>query len=213
MKTVQIGFSGYPKIEILIDAHLWSCNGLHTLLPDSPVAYGVIHSWFQIHREVDLYKEAPEHLEWLKIKHPFPIYMVRKFKEYPSSVPLPVEDLKKLWTFDTPVSFASSFSWMVALAILQEYDEIEVRGVHFTTPREAYLEAPNFMAWLGIAAGQGIKIRGYGRLFDPYLYGQEERVAPTWLPQDVAQDLILDQVDEGRKLRSDWLRRRYARES
>lgn len=204
MKIVQIGFS-QSKLEFVDGADLWHCNGLHTVMPKEITPAG----WFQIHREEDLYKESPIHLEWLKEEHPFPIWMCRRFDEYPSSVPLPYDELFGLWPFSFLPSFGSSFSWMVAMAIYLKYDVIAIEGVELMTPREAWLEAPNFMAWLGIAAGRGIQVSGHGRLFEPYLYGIEGRTAPAWLPMEIAQDVILDQIDEGRKLRNDWIRRRY----
>ena len=205
MKTVQIGFDAW-KLRFFEGADVWHCNNLHSLLPQE---IGILPAaWFQIHREEDLYKESPAHLEWLKQNHPFPIYMSREFREYPASIELPREELKKLWTLDTPVSFASSFSWMVAMAIHLGYEQIWCSGIDFYTSREAYLEAPNFMAWLGIAAGHGIVVGGEGRLFEHYLYGVEERKAPAWLPMEAAHDLILDQIDEGRKLRSGWMKKR-----
>ena len=204
MKIVQIGFD-QRKLEFADGADLWHCNGLHTVMPSQITPAG----WFQIHREADLYKESPRHLEWLKEEHPFPVWMCRRFDEYPSSVPMPYEDLFDLWPFNFPPSFGSSFSWMVAMAIHLKYDHIVVAGVEMLAPREAWLEAPNFMAWLGVAAGHGIDVEGIGRLFEPYLYGIEARTAPAWLPMEIAQDVILDQIDEGRKLRSDWIRRKY----
>ena len=205
MKTVQIGVKLDGKgVEIVSGADLWGCNNTYQVLPSTIQP----HSWFQIHREEDLYKETALHREWLREEHPFPVYMSKRFDEYPSSVPMPYEELFKLWAFETPASFASSFSWMVAMAMHLNYERIFCSGVEFYTPREAWLEAPNFMAWLGIAAGRGIKIDGSTRLFEPYLYGIEERRAPVWVPQDVAQDLLLDQVLEGRQLRSDWSRRK-----
>ena len=204
MKIVQIGFD-QRNPEVADDADLWHCNGLHIILPNQIAPAG----WFQIHREEDLYKESTAHLKWLTEEHPFPIWMSRRFDIYPSSVPMPYEELFALWPFDSLPSFASSFSWMVAMAIYLKYDVIVVEGVELSMAREAWLEAPNFMAWLGIAAGRGMQVKGHGRLFEQYLYGIEERVAPVWLPIEIAQDVILDQIDEGRTLRSDWIRRKY----
>ena len=205
MKKVQIGFKAYGEQKFVVDADVWHCNGLHDFMPKevTPAA------WFQIHREDDLYKESADHIEWLTQEHPFPIYMSREFYQYPASVKLPRKELADLWTLSTPVSFASSFSWMVAMAIYLKYEAIWCSGIEFVTPREAWIEAPNFMAWLGIAAGYGIDVDGEGRIFEPYMYGVEERKAPVWLPMDVAQDVILDQVDEGRRLRSEWLKQRW----
>ena len=202
---VQIGFDHYD-IGVLSEADLWSCNGLHEILPREIKPAG----WFQIHRPEDLYKESTLHIEWLKQDHKFPIWMARKFDEYPASVAMPYEELIKLWPLKTPPSFGSSFSWMVAMAIHMGYEGIEVCGVEFMTEREAWIEAPNFMAWLGIAAGRGMTVRGVGRLFESYMYGREERLAPAWLPIIPTQDLLLDQIDEGRKLLSDWRRRARA---
>jgi hypothetical protein len=180
----------------------WSCNGLHVYLP--PAATPT--AWFQIHREEDLYKESPEHLQWLSQKHDFPIWMHQHFAQYPASRTFPFGLMRSLWPFETMPSFSCSFSWMVATALLEGYTRIVCHGVNLSSHREAWLEAPNFMAWLGIAAGRGIEVELDGRLAEPYLYGLESRGVPTWLPGEVASELMLDFWDQGRDWRRAWER-------
>lgn len=208
-KKVQINFfprEGADPRVCQDDVDLWSCNNLHMALPEAQR----IHSWFQIHRPEDLHKEDRSHLRWIRLYHPFAIYMMRPEPQYPSAVQLPVDELKALWSFPFPPSFASSFSWMVALAIYQQYTHIHLENVDLRSPREAFLEAPNLMAWLGIASQRGIVVTGKGRLFEPCLYGIEERMPPHWVPIDVAQDLIIDQNLATRSQFREWdVSRRY----
>lgn len=177
----------------------WSCNGLHVYIPQNirPTA------WFQLHRPEDLWKETPEHLAWLRLTHPFDLFMNNPGEEYPGALSFPFEECKKLWPLESEPSFSCSFSWMVAWAIVNKYDRISLRGVQMATPREAWLEAPNLMMWLGVAAGRGIEIDLDGRLAETFRYGLEPRSIPYWAPESVAQELIVDYFGQSR----DWLDR------
>ena len=170
-----------------VDADVWSMNSLYVLMRqvDYPAP---IHTWFQVHRPKDLSKESPVQLEWLRQNHPFPIYMHEHTDEYPSSVPLPVDAVHEICH-----SVASSFSWAVAVAILQGYKRIQMFGVHMAAPREIYMELPNLMFWCGIAQGRGISVEFLeGPLAQIYNYGFEPRGIPAWLPSNVAADIITD---------------------
>src|SRR3990172_7912561 len=153
-KSVQIGFRPGTEPAVEDGYELWSLNTFHSHLPDGIVPT----AWFQVHRPEDLRHEVDGHFEWLCDEHPFPIYMNNPAPFFRSAVELPVEELKKLWTFTTQPSFASSFSWMVAMAIHLKYKRIRLGYVFLVSKRETYLELPNLCLWLGLAAGQGIQV-------------------------------------------------------
>lgn len=208
MKTVYIlgtdGVRNWPK-NLTEDQKVWTCNGLHVVMPE----YAKPDAWFQIHRPEDLSKESPEHLAWLAQPHDFPVYMHEHVDAIPASVRLPMEELVSLWpaSFMTP-SFSCTFSWMVAMAIREHFEIIAMQGINMWSPREAWLEVPNLMFWLGAASQRGIQLDIAGRLFQPQLYGYEPRRVPLWLPEDVANDLIVDSWEGSRKQKHEWLFRR-----
>lgn len=176
---------------------------MHLVLPDE---HPPITAWFQIHREEDLIHERPEHLAWLKEEHDFPIFMVRKFDEYPSSDALPEVLCRAQWPFSDKPSFANSFCWMIALALnSKKYDTLYLPALALASPRENWLEAPNMMTWVGIAGGRGVDVRMPGsRLWYPFYYGLKERGIPTWVPEEVANDLITDYGQQPRRWKQAW---------
>lgn len=194
------GVKNWPEEE----GEKWSFNGLHALIPEGKQP----SRWFQIHRPEDLYKESPEHMEWLQQEHPFPIYMNHPEFKFPSAVEFPF--LKCLLNWPSmelgSAKVSSSFSWAVAMAMHLNFTEIALHGVNLSSPRENWLEAPNLMLWLGIAAAKGIKITwGPDSRFDtPMLYGYEERQIPAWAPLDVVKDMIVDRYFLTRRLLGDW---------
>ena len=191
-KKLQFSFNP-EEPHFMLDADFIGLNAFHLVIPED--ATPNIVGWMQIHREEDLPNESPKHLQWLAEEHAFPIYMNRKFDEYPASIALPKEDLLSLWPYDSPVSVSCTFSWAIALGIHLGYDEICFYNVYMQTPREAYLEAPNLMLWVGAAWVAGVSVRFMeGRLEDVYDYGFESRGIPSWAPSPLIMDLIVDYV-------------------
>ena len=215
MKSVMIvGGSHKDKWpDDSVESDVWSMNGLYTLRDH--VAYPApIHTWFQIHRPVDLEKESATQLEWLRQEHSFPVYMNRRMNAYPSSIAIPVEEIREIWPGPGEMSVASSFSWCVATAILRGYSEIKLFGVHMASKREVYMEAPNLMLWCGIAAGRGIHVEFLdGPLTQVWNYGFEPRGIPAWAPPEVANELITDYSRNTRRWRSMYAYLTYYRET
>lgn len=174
---------------------VWGCNFLHKHLDPSVQ----IHSWFQMHTPLDIATlENPEHIAWLYERHPFPIYVQNSLPEMPSSVTYPMWGVVREWKFGFPVSFGCTFAYQVALAMTQDYEAIVLRGINLLSPREGWMEAPNLMAWLGLAAGKGIEVHMDGRLAQPLMYGFEARGVPLWAGQELMLDIIADNVPETR---------------
>lgn len=193
MKIIQINFD-FLSPEIRIEgADFWSCNGLHVLSE----AYGLKPTgWFQVHRPEDLKKERYEHKAWLFQEHDFPIWVnpwsVGKVGLGPAAVALPMEQLNALWTWPFEVGYGSTFSYQIALAILQGYELIDIRDVKLSDAREKTVEAPNFLLWVGEAHKRGIQVLLSPEFAYPFKYGQVERLAdlPGWIPANVVTDMF-----------------------
>lgn len=117
-------------------------------------------------------RNDPQHFEWLKQKHPFPIYMQQEWDDIPSSVAYPLQEVLQL----TPYPFfTSTVAYAIALAVLYEYKEIRLFGVEMASDSEYFWQRDCVTYWLGIAAGRGIHVvtpPGATLLHDK-LYGYE----------------------------------------
>lgn len=99
----------------------------------------------------------PEHNQWLRVQN-FPIYMQDKYDDIPSSVKYPLDEVfdkfqipsegKSHWR-----EFDSTFPYMLALALYEEFDRIEIYGFEMGSETEYAYQRPNVHLWLGIARG------------------------------------------------------------
>jgi len=119
-----------------------------------PVSKTVIHA-----DEVPAghYVRPEGHLDWLKAQAAtIPVYLQ---DEPPAGWPVnakrfPIERVEA--EFGT--YWASGPSYMVALALLEGYEEIHVYGIHLSTQAEYLEQRPQFEHMLGIARGRGVKV-------------------------------------------------------
>lgn len=108
------------------------------------------------------------------------IYMQRRWDEIPCSTKFPLQMLQD--EFQIPamgdVLFATcTVSYMLALAIYEKFDEIEILGVDEAIDGEYKDEMPSVLFWIGVARGRGIvvNISDHSPLLKGYfLYGYEE---------------------------------------
>lgn len=103
------------------------------------------------------YVRPDDHIDWLKKQAAtIPVYLQN---EPPAGWPanakrFPIEAVEaRFGTY-----WASGPSYMVALAIMEGYEEIHVYGIHLSTDAEYREQRPQFEHILGIAKGLGIKV-------------------------------------------------------
>ena len=96
----------------------------------------------------------PNYLTFLQTC-PIPIYMIQQYDEYPNSIRFPIEDAIRLAGRDY---FMSSVSYMMALAIMEGFQEIHLYGINLAIGDEYFYEKPNAEWWIGKAEGMGIKV-------------------------------------------------------
>lgn len=124
--------------------------------------------WFQLH---DTYKQKlakrgiTTHHEWLKEnKWNIPIYMISKDDEIPNSVVYPLAEvcdrfLSAIQKGDSKVKyFGSTFDYMMAIALLEDFDRIEIYGVNMESENEYSNQKPSAEFWIGLALGKGVEI-------------------------------------------------------
>lgn len=147
---------------------------------------------FEIHdREWYLRGEqtkSAKYKRWLKKKHPFPIYLQEKevIPEVPSGVRYPFEEvcdtllpglIRLVGDDEVRMKyFTSSVAFMMALAIYEGFDQIELYGVDMDSDTEWGYQKPCGEFWMGYALGRGIKviIPEVSQLCTAPVYGYEQ---------------------------------------
>jgi hypothetical protein len=84
-----------------------------------------------------------------------PVYTQEKLAEIPASVALPVEEMVGELG---DRYFTSTPAYMMALAILDGYEEVHLYGIDLLEESEYQYQRPCLEYWLGVARGRGIKV-------------------------------------------------------
>jgi len=152
-KTVALyGFSKLTRSQIEDStAEIWTLNNAY----ERDVPMERVTRWYEIHPPK--YARGTTHYNWLRRKHPFPIFMQRKYKSFPSSVEFPLSciagrlDGERLY-------FTNSIAIMLAHAIADEYERIELYGVNMDYGTEYAYQKACTEYMIGIAIGRGIDV-------------------------------------------------------
>jgi len=108
---------------------------------------------FQMH-EPEIYKghntKDAHHWEWLQQKHGKPVYMQEVDPDVPDSVRFPIEDALEVTQEDY---FASTFAYMAALALMQDYGYVEIHGIELSHSEYQY-QAECWRYWIGVLKGR-----------------------------------------------------------
>lgn len=120
--------------------------------------------WFQLHNPEYLAKHYPRGLADLDVlwrqERGLSLYMDRRYDQYPDSVAFPKEEVEALSQFGW--YHTSSMDWMVALAILEGFDEIGIFGIELGSAPYTAGEPISGRAcleyWIGVANGRGIDV-------------------------------------------------------
>lgn len=120
---------------------------------------------FQLHPKWNFMREGnqndPEHAQWLKVQK-FPIYMQDNFEEIPTSVKYPLEEIFEHFHInlegeDHWKEFDSTFPYMLALALYEGFERIEIYGFEMGSETEYAYQRPNVHYWLGVARGMWLE--------------------------------------------------------
>ena len=149
--------------------HIWSLNEAWMFLRCR------VDAWFQIHDEVS-WTKALTYMSGLEV----PVYLQQADPRVPHSVEYPLDEItRKHRRFLT-----SSTAFMIALAILQGFDEIRLIGNDMDRWSEYSDQRPGVLYWIGVADGLGIKVwlPPDCPLFNDVLYGYEN---PSMVPREL----------------------------
>ena len=145
---------------------------------------------FQMHKREYFERDVTirgntDHLAWLKEEHDFPIYMQYVEEDIPASVKYPLYDIHKKLMSNVEVGeeknkkyFTSTMSFMIALAIYEGFERIEIYGVELGDEAEYIHQKACVEFWLGQACARGIDLYfpEYCKLLDAPLYAYEKTI-------------------------------------
>lgn len=179
-KVALVGFSASsihlvpwqdPTVE------LWGMNQSYIHFERQP------DRWFEIHRpEAREDVAVPDYLDDLK-GIGCPVYMIAREPAYPTSLTYPIEQVREAVPTLYHRYFTSAAAYMVALAIVEGFEEIALYGIDCATGTEYAAQKPCLEAWLSLAVGRGLRVvvPPQSSLFkSAFLYGYEP---PRQFPQ------------------------------
>lgn len=168
-KTVAIvGFAQTTMNEvqgISDDTELWTVNYAWHHQDQLPR----IDRLFEIHDlewlAVPQGKRSKYHYDWLHKEHDFVIYTLEDYKQIPSGEQYPFERLAELFKNvqrgpdnNPNLYMSSTISYMVALAILEGFERIELYGIEMSNGTEYGYQKAAMEFLLGYAAGRGAEV-------------------------------------------------------
>lgn len=132
---------------------LWGTSNNHVQLPRWDV-------WFELHSLEFLaqFGGREEHIEWMFEDHgPDRVIYCREelAHQIPNGVPYPLEVIREKFPAEY---FTNSISWMLALAIYQQVDQIGLWGVDMSMKEEYRDQRPSCEYYIGLARGMGIPV-------------------------------------------------------
>lgn len=161
--------------------------------------------WFELHLpEFTEDVRDPNYAMWLRTEVKCPVYMIATRPDIPTSVRYPIERAIELTGRDY---FTSSIAFMIALAIMEGFEEIGIYGVNLAIGGEYTHQKPNCEWWIGIAEGRGIKVhvpQAAALMKQHARYGYSLEPEPNWLTR-----VLLTQRISAYKIRCDELLRDY----
>lgn len=188
-KVAIVGFAGTRDMAPFKDPdiEIWSCNNLYKFIPKTDRI-------FQLHRPDLLIADhhgvtGKEHIEYLQTCN-IPIYMQEHYDDIPTSVRYPIEEVTEAFGIprngDEGVKdayFTNTISFMIALALLEGFEEIGIYGVDMAVGTEYAEQRPSCEYYIGIAKGKGVKViipAEADLLKTRFMYGYEEEKAEAW---------------------------------
>jgi hypothetical protein len=165
MKTVRIlgmapNMANMPPVPPGVEA--WPSN-YHKgyLVRNSRIIHeGEWTRWFNLHSRRHMTSKYPAGYKWYTT-HEKPIILQEVQSDIPASQQFPREALQQFYSLDgTPFRyFTCSVCWLIALAIFEGFERIELWGfeVKATKPKYAF-ERPCIAYWVNEARKRGIEV-------------------------------------------------------
>jgi hypothetical protein len=161
-KVALVGFAAKTKEVVWPDnVEIWTIN------------YAWNYDFVRIDRLLEMHpiehlsednEQESKHWLWLQEPHEFPIYMMHKDPRVPASVEYPLDDIcddcfSHIWRFNAMNRYlTSSASFMMAMAIHEQYNAIYLSGFEMATGSEYTYQRDGLAYLTGLANGRGISV-------------------------------------------------------
>lgn len=163
-RTVQIigkAPTGVPS-QARSGVERWGCNDLNFMLEGWGWRFDAWDRWFDRHTVGHILKHRPRSWGWYATRGmDRPIYLLQRAREIPGSVAYPASQMQDRFAWDghREELFTSSLDWMLALAIAEGFQRIEIYGCDFwDAPHERGVQRVGAHFWIGRALGAGIDV-------------------------------------------------------
>lgn len=160
-KVAIVAFSPRSREEAPFDDpsfEIWGMNNLHVVLPDRRFT-----RWYEIHPpdflSVNNKYLSSDHIAWLKTMA-IPVYMLRQYEEFPTSLAYPIEDVQDMMRnqLGFPPNedhyLKSTPAMALAHALLEGVDHVEIYGCDMVVDAEYGYQRSNMEAWIALARQQ-----------------------------------------------------------
>ena len=136
---------------------IWGLNDLYDKIPRW-------NRWFDIHdfnskdpNSIKTHQTNRAKLQKLAAYQEMtcPVYCQEAWPEIPNAVKYPLKEIQDRFCDGKDGYFTNQPSYMVALAIYEGFDVIELYGIDMSIDTEYSLQRPSVEYWLGIAKGMG----------------------------------------------------------
>ena len=181
--VILCGFAGNTRHLAPYDrrnAEVWGLNEAynHDFMKNSKGEFRA-DRWLQMHKYEDWTRRNnpndKRHAEWMRAEHNFPIYTQEVWDDVPNSVKFPLEavdneffrNLKVVTEEGKEVPwleahehgyYTSSFAWMIALALYEGFERIEVWGFNMGSQSEYLYQAGSGSFWMGYCLGKEVEL-------------------------------------------------------
>jgi hypothetical protein len=152
---------------------IWGCNHGWPHLPKMADGTTRWDAWFDLHDPVwsathmnpvpaISAKVWAEQDAFLRTDHGRPIYMQKKYPEYPNSVAFPLKEIEGLFPVTVNRAFrrynTNALTYVISLALMQGVTDLAIYGADMRGNEEYAAQRPAVEYWLGVATGMGVKV-------------------------------------------------------
>lgn len=114
--------------------------------------------WFNLHGKPHMMSKYPDTYHWYR-KQTKPIYLQRQQPDIPASLAFPRTAVQEFFPAPMNRYFTCSGAWLIALAIMEGFERIELWGYEIRVTKPAYAwERPNVFFWIEEARKRGIEV-------------------------------------------------------
>jgi len=171
MKTVAlVGFAETTRDGVIQSTadEIWTINWAYNydFIPRIDRLFEMHPIWVYIRTHKPEYIKPREHWKWLHKPRPYPVYMLREFPDIPNCRAYPLKEVtdflfgNRLTKGGDPTSFySSSFDYMMALAIYEGFECIELYGLEMGSTTEYRYQREGAALFIGMALARGIQVK------------------------------------------------------